>query len=129
MAEQRATIAVVAIDMSAACAKAVTMVFPKAAQVIERFHFSTLVNKMVNGVRRTEHARLRMEGNEVLKGTSRIWLWAPENMSPTMLPALETVASLDLHTAKAWELSPVGGKREFCGILGATESSPRTEVF
>ena len=102
--EQRATIAAVAIDMSAACAKAVTLVFPKAAQVIDRFHVSALLNKMVNGVRRTEQARLRMEGNEVLKGTSRMWLWAPENMSPAMLTAFETVASLNLHTAKAWEV-------------------------
>ena len=70
--EQRAGIEAVAIDMSAACAKAVTLLFPKAAQVIDRFHVSALLNKMVQGVRRTEHAKLMAEGNGVLKGTSRM---------------------------------------------------------
>lgn len=100
--EQRAEIEAVAIDMSGACAKAVSLIFPDAAQVIDRYHVSALLNKMVNGVRRTEHARLMAEGNEVLKGTSRLWLWDPENMSPAKLAEFETVASLNLHTSKAW---------------------------
>ena len=100
--EQRAGIEAVAIDMSAACAKAVSLVFPKAAQVIDRFHVSALLNKMVHGVRRTEHARLMAEGDEVLKGTSRMWLWDPENMIPAMRAQFETVAALNLHTSKAW---------------------------
>jgi transposase len=102
--EQRAGIEAVAIDMSAACAKAVTLIFPKAAQVIDRFHVSALLNKMVHGVRRTEHARLTAEGNEVLKGTSRLWLWDPENMSSSMRAEFETVAALNLHTSKAWQV-------------------------
>ena len=102
--EQRAQIEAVAIDMSSACAKAVTLIFPKAAQVIDRFHVSALLNKMVNAVRRTEHARLTAQGDEVLKGTSRMWLWDPENMSPAMLAEFETVAALNLHTSKAWQV-------------------------
>ena len=100
--EQRAKIEAVAIDMSAACANAVTLIFPNAAQVIDRFHVSALLNKMVNGVRRTEHARLMAEGDEILKGTTRMWLWDPQNMSPAMLAGFETVAALNLHTSKAW---------------------------
>ena len=102
--EQRAGIEAVAIDMSAACAKAVNLVFPKAAQVIDRFHVSALLNKMVHAVRRTEHARLTAEGNEVLKGTSRMWLWDPGNMTPAMPAEFETVAALNLHTSKAWQV-------------------------
>lgn len=102
--EQRARIEAVAIDMSAACAKAVTLIFPKAAQVIDRFHVSALLNKMVHAVRRAEHARLTAQGNEVLKGTSRMWLWDPENMSPAMRAEFETVAALNLHTSKAWQV-------------------------
>lgn len=101
---QRGAIEAVAIDMSAACAKAVTLVFPKAAQVIDRFHVSALLNKMVHGVRRAEHARLMSEGNEVLKDTSRMWLWDPENMPPAMRTRFETVASLNLHTSSAWQV-------------------------
>ena len=100
--EVRAGTKAVAIDVSAACAKAVTLVFPKAAQVIDRCHVSALLNKMVNGVRRTEHSRLTAEGSGVLKGTSRMCLWDPENMSPAMRAEFETVAALDLHTSKAW---------------------------
>ncbi len=100
--QQRAGIEAVAIDMSAACAKAVSLAFPKAAQVIDRFHVSALLSKMVHGVRRTEHARLMAEGDEVLKGTSRMWLWDPENMIPAMRAQFEIVATLNLHTSKAW---------------------------
>lgn len=102
--EQRAEIEAVAIDLSTACAKAVTLVFPKAAQVIDRFHVSALLNKMVHGVRKEEHAKLMAQGDEVLKGTSRMWLWDPENMSPTMLADFETVAALNLRTSKAWQV-------------------------
>lgn len=69
---QRENIEAVAIDMSAACAAAVTLVFPKAAQVIDRFHVSQLLNKMVHNVRRAEHTRLMSEGDETLKGTARL---------------------------------------------------------
>jgi len=102
--EQRKEIEAVAIDMSAACAKAVKLIFPKAAQVIDRFHVSALLNKMVHGVRRAEHARLTAQGDPVLKGTSRMWLWDPENMSPAMRAEFETVAALNLHTSKAWQV-------------------------
>ena len=67
--EQRVEMEAVAIDMSAGCAKEVTLVF---RHVIDRCHVSALPNKMMHGVRRTEHARLMAEGNEVLKGTSRM---------------------------------------------------------
>jgi transposase len=102
--EQRTAIEAVAIDMSGSCAKAVTLVFPGAEKVIDRFHVSALLNKMVHNVRRAEHARLMSEGDEILKGTSRLWLWDPANMSTAMLEKFETVASLNLHTAKAWQV-------------------------
>ena len=44
------------------------------------------------------------EGDEVLKGTSRMWLWDPENMSPAMLADFATVAALNLRTSKAWQV-------------------------
>lgn len=103
-AELRSEIQAVAIDMSAACANAVSMVLPKAAQVIDRFHVSQLLNKMVHSVRRSEHARLMSEGDEVLKGTARLWLWGPENMSSDMLERFSAVAALNLQTSKAWQV-------------------------
>ena len=99
--DQRAAIEAVAIEMSAACAKAVTFVFPKAAQLINRFHVSALLNKMVHQVCRVEHARLMAQGDEVLKGTNRLWLWDPENMRPVIRAGFETVGALNLHTSKA----------------------------
>lgn len=101
---QRSAIEAVAIDMSGACANAVTLVFPNAVKVIDRFHVSALLNKMVHNVRRVEHARLMSEGDEILKGTSRLWLWDPANMSPAMLEGFTAVASLNLHTSKAWQV-------------------------
>jgi transposase len=99
---QRGQIEAVALDMSMACANAVKLVFPKAAQVIDRFHVSQLLNKMVHNVRRSEHARLMSEGDDILKGTARLWLWGPENMSSAMLERFSAVAELNLQTSKAW---------------------------
>jgi transposase len=102
--EQRGKITAVAIDLSGACAKAVSLIFPLAAHVIDRYHVSALLNKMVDGVRKSEHSKLVAEGDRVLQGTRRMWLWGPENMSPTMRTNFETVAALNLSTSKAWQV-------------------------
>ena len=102
--EQRKAVVAVAIDMSAACAGAVKLVLPKATVVIDRFHVSQLANKMVHEVRKAEHARLLEQGDDTLTGTSRLWLWSPENMPPALLTRFETVAELNLLTAQAWQV-------------------------
>jgi len=101
--DQRESVAAVAIDMSAACAGAVKLVFPRATVVIDRFHVSQLANKMVHEVRKGEHARLLEQGDDTLTGTSRMWLWSPGNMPPALLTRFETVAELNLLTAQAWQ--------------------------
>lgn len=108
---QRGQIAALAMDLSDACAKAARTVFPKAAQVMDRYHVSARLNKATNAVRRSEHARLMSEGNEVLKGTRQLWLSGPENLSDAMLLRFESIAQMNLQTAKAWQV-----KENFAGF-------------
>ena len=122
--EQRKNIKAVAIDLSAACAKAVTLIFPKAAQVIDRYHVSALLNKMVHEVRQVEHAKLMAEGDETLKNTSRLWLYDPENMPREMRDEFAEVAELNLHTAKAWQV-----KENFALFWEQADQARASEVF
>ena len=108
---QREKIAAVAMDLSEACAKAVRNFFPKAAQVIDRYHVSALLNKALNAVRQSEHARLLRQGDDVLKGTRQLWLYGPENMSDAMLLRFEAIAEMNLQTSKAWQV-----KENFAGF-------------
>jgi transposase len=108
---QRGKIAAVAMDLSEACAKAVRNLFPKAAQVIDRYHVSALLNKALNAVRQSEHARLLRQGDDVLKGTRQLWLYGPENMSDAMLLRFEAIAAMNLQTSKAWQV-----KENFAGF-------------
>ena len=74
---QRAPVAAVAIDMSAAYAAAVHEALPAAAVVYDRFHVSKRLGEAVDQVRRAEHKELRAAGDDRLKGSRYIWLWHP----------------------------------------------------
>lgn len=101
---QRSGIQAVAMDLSAACALAVDVTFPDARHVIDRFHVSALLCKMVSAVRRGEHARLLRTGDATLTGTAQLWLYSPENMSAEQIRRFEAVANLNLLTSKAWQV-------------------------
>jgi transposase len=115
---QRAQVAAVAIDMSAAYAAAVHEALPAAAVVYDRFHVSKLLGEAVDQVRRAEHKELSAQGDERLKGSRYIWLWHPAELSGEKLEAFEALAYQNLRTARAyyhriqflefWECASVG---------------------
>lgn len=122
--DQRQKVGAVAVDMSAACAGAVKLVFPKATVVIDRFHVSQLANKMVHEVRKGEQARLLEQGDDTLTGTSRLWLWSPENMPPALLTRFEAVADLNLLTARAWQV-----KENLAGFWEQSDTAAAEKYF
>lgn len=99
---QRAQVAAVAIDMSAAYEAAVREALPSAAVVYDRFHVSKLLGEAVDQVRRAEHKELSAEGDERLKGSRYIWLWHPAELSGQKLEAFEALAYQNLRTARAY---------------------------
>lgn len=99
---QRAPVAAVAIDMSAADAAAVREALPEAVVVHDRFHVSKLLGEAVDQVRRAEHKALSAEGDERLKGSRYLWLWHPAELSGAKLEAFEALAYQNLRTARAY---------------------------
>jgi len=99
---QRAPVAAVAIDMSAAYAAAVREALPEAVVVHDRFHVSKLLGEAVDQVRRAEHKALSAEGDERLKGSRYLWLWHPAELSGAKLEAFEALAYQNLRTARAY---------------------------
>ena len=99
---QRAQVAAVAIDMSAAYAAAVREALPDALVVHDRFHVSKLLGEAVDQVRRAEHKELSAEGDERLKGSRYLWLWHPAELSDAKLEAFEALAYQNLRTARAY---------------------------
>lgn len=99
---QRARVAAVAMDMSAAYAAAVRETLPSAAVVYDRFHVSKLLGEAVDQVRRAEHKELSAEGDERLKGSRYLWLWHPAELSGAKLEAFEALAYQNLRTARAY---------------------------
>ena len=99
---QRAQVASVAIDMSAAYAAAVREALPAAVVVHDRFHVSKLLGEAVDQVRRAEHKELSAEGDDRLKGSRYLWLWHPAELSGQKLEAFEALAYQNLRTARAY---------------------------
>lgn len=92
----------VAIDMSAAFEAAVRKCCPNAEIVYDKFHVSALLGGAVDKVRREEHARMRAEGDETLKGSRYDWLFDPANLSEERFLTFSELVQRDLATAKAW---------------------------
>lgn len=99
---QRAQVAAVAMDMSAAYEAAVREALPAAAVVHDRFHVSKLLGEAVDQVRRAENKELSAEGDDRLKGSRYLWLWHPAELSGQKLEAFEALAYQNLRTARAY---------------------------
>lgn len=100
--EQRAAIAAVVMDMSAAYEAAARTRLPGADVVFDRFHIAALVGKAVDEVRRKEHRRLMEEGDESLKNSKFLWLFHPDNLGEQRLLRFEELIELNLVTVEAY---------------------------
>jgi transposase len=121
--EQRQKVEAVVMDMSAAFEAAAEAQMPQAEIVHDRFHVSKHLNEAVDKVRRIEHRELKEQGEETLKGSKFLFLFAPENLDraprPTARPAQErseSRASLD-------------AQRTISPFLGTCQCADRSELF
>ena len=72
--------------------------------VFDRYHIMAHMNKAVDQVRRGEHRRLQEEGDDTLKGTKYLWLFAEENLPEKKAEDFEWLRTLHLKTGRAWAI-------------------------
>lgn len=89
----------VCCDMSPAFIEGVREYLPNAKITFDRFHVMKLANEAVDEVRRVES----WERKE-LKKTRQLWLKNPENLNRDQQQTLESLAQINLKTARAWRI-------------------------
>ena len=72
--------------------------------VFDRFHLMTPMNQAVDEVREKEHESLRKEGEETLRGTKYLWLFAQENLPEKHQERFASRKGPHLKTARAWAI-------------------------
>jgi transposase len=103
---QRQSIQAVGMDMWEPYVLATQEHVPMAAWkiVFDRFHVMQLMNEAVDKVRRQEHRRLDKEGDETLKGSKYLWLYAQENLPERNRADFRELQQQNLKTGRAWAL-------------------------
>ena len=89
----------VCIDMSPAFIKGTSANLPKANITFDKFHAVKLVNDAVDQVRRAEQ-KTRPE----LKKSRYVWLKNKDNLSASQRDTLKGLSSLNLKTARAYQI-------------------------
>jgi transposase len=79
---QRAGVEAVAMDMWDPFVASTKAYIPRAADkiVFDRYHIMAHLGKAVDTVRKQEHRRLTAAGDDTLKGSKYLWLYAEENL-------------------------------------------------
>src|SRR5262249_34491031 len=72
--------------------------------VFDRYHVMTHMGEAVDTVRKAEHRNLRAAGDETLKGTKYLWLYAEENLPEDFAERFAALRSLHLKTGRAWAI-------------------------
>ena len=105
--EARGQVKLISMDMHEPYIAATKEALPDGAKKIafDKFHVAMHLGTAVNKVRREEHARLRKDGDERLKGTRYLWLRNPaQSMSDAQWSGFEALRTSTLKTARAWSI-------------------------
>jgi transposase len=104
--EQLAGIEAVAMDMWEPFISSTVAHVPcgRSKIVFDRFHIMKHMSEAVDAVRKAEHRRLRAEGDETLKGTKYLWLYAKENLPESARDRFVALRALHLKTGRAWAI-------------------------
>lgn len=97
----RAQIEAVAIDMSAAYARAVRDNLPAATLVFDRFHIVKLVNEKLSDLRREVQRTAEAKEKKVLKGTRWLLLMNPDKLDEETGQRERLAAALELNAPLA----------------------------
>jgi transposase len=89
----------VCMDLSPAFKSGFSQYFSQATQIFDRFHVMKLANEAVDLIRKQE-----VRTNHALKNTRYLWLSNPENLSEEKSFQLASMRTLNLATAKAYQM-------------------------
>lgn len=98
----REGICAAAADMSPAIARGIHRELKNVEVVHDKFHVSKILGEAVDKVRREEAKKLALEGDERLKNTRYLWLYAQNTMPKKHLTSFEYLAQSNLKTSRAW---------------------------
>ena len=101
---QRKLIQAVSMDMWSPFMEATRAACPDAAIVHDKFHVSKYLGEAVDKVRRQENVQLIEEGDDRLKGTRQLWLYAMENLPEDKSAVMLSLRQADLKTGRAWSM-------------------------
>jgi transposase len=104
--EQLAGIEAVAMDMWGPFIASTAAHVPdgRSKIVFDRFHVMKHMSEAVDAVRKAEHRRLRGEGDETLKGTKYLWLYAKEDLPESEQERFAALRASHLKTGRAWAI-------------------------
>ena len=100
----RKGITAVAMDMWQPFMESTRVACPDAEIVHDKFHVSKYLGEAVDKVRRQENKQLIEEGDDTLKGTRQLWLYAMENLPKDKSAAFLSLQKEDLQTGRAWSI-------------------------
>ncbi len=72
--------------------------------VFDRFHIMGHMTKAVDTVRKSEHRRLKADGDNLLAGTKYLWLVSAENLPERHDERFGALRALELKTGRAWAI-------------------------
>lgn len=100
----RKGIEAVAMDMWQPFMESTRVACPDAEIVHDKFHVSKYLGEAVDKVRRQENKQLIEDGDDTLKGTRQLWLYAMENLPKDKSAAFLSLQKEDLQTGRAWSI-------------------------
>jgi len=105
-AEQLAGIEAVAMDMWEPYIESTATHVPdgRSKIVFDRYHVMVHMNNAVDQVRKMEHRLRHAEGDDTLKGTKYLWLYAEENVPDSQAEWFAALRTMDLKTGRAWAI-------------------------
>jgi transposase len=104
--EQREGIEAIAVDIWDPYLAAIREHVPRSGEkvVLDRYHLMTHMGKAVDMVRKREHGVLKKAGDERLKGSKYLWLYAEENLPEKHREWFSLLKESNLKTARAWAI-------------------------
>ena len=123
MAEQLAGVEAIAMDMWKPYVQSTLAHVPGAAGKIvhDPFHLVKYMNEAVNEVRISEHRRLQVQGDDILKSTRQLWLYGMENVPAKHARRFDEIKQLNLETSRAWAIKEVFRSFWLCDTVKQAE--------
>jgi len=102
--QQRQGVRAVAVDMWPGYMSAIRNMLGQADIVHDKFHVSKYLNEAVDKIRRTEHKKLRTQGESPLTGTKYTWLKTIDDKRSAEAVAFRHLYQANFKTSRAWAL-------------------------